>query len=858
MNERALCERLLGSETDAEVLAVLKDVGYWDLPHVWRPLGDNHNNVSIVGNQQEDAISALAEKITNSTDAILINRCLEDGIDPRGKTAPKSIREAVARFFEDKSPPLRNGEGVARYWTDSMTQQELTGIAQNIYISASGGDKPSISIADQGEGQTPDNFPSTFMSLVGVKQASGYTQSQKRDIPFVQGQFGMGGSGVYAFCSHPNNFQLLISRRNPALLPPDGLERDLDWGFTVVRRNKSDTLKSSVYEYLAPVGAAPEVYGSVLSFAADKFPLMPDKSPKSMPVGVYATLVPYGTLIKLYEYDFKAPGISLGHVLRKSGLMRQLDLVLPDAALPSRMLEGRTKFKGEPRSTSNNCRGILARMEALAARQGVYDDDADDLDVLATELKTTHLGLEGPPLYGALIVRGIEVPYAWFVFNGDAGDLTRGGRSNLIFSVNGQKHAVKDRNFLSQKRVNRKWLSRQNAFLGVIDCSNFTPIQREDLFMSSRDRMKDSSLSTELETQLAEALHSSEELRRLEAQQYERHAQERLQDRAPVRNVLKNLLKASPNLARFFKIGPHVTSPFGGGTLGGDKADFVGRPDPTFFRFKGGNQERLQVAHLGAKSRIVFETDADNHYFSRSRDTGRFFQQYINAAVPVTGQRGNLKDGTLTFTLDLPSSAAVGDVLELEFAVTDDTRTEPFICRAKVRVEAPVHVGPGGSGKRNTKTSGEGGSGGQQNVDDLLILRYVVANPVPGQTDLWPEGWNEKVAVRIEIAPETEAITFQVNVDNRDLKFLQKESRGADPRMLEERYVYSLVLLALSLIQDAKNREASAPDPTDNGDEAPEVEIEDVVAQVTDALSPMVLPMMDAVGSMTTDMLAEL
>ena len=43
--------------------------------------------------------------------------------------------------------------------------------------------RPCLTVADQGEGQTPDTFPDTFMSI---------QRNNKLRIPFVQGKFNMG------------------------------------------------------------------------------------------------------------------------------------------------------------------------------------------------------------------------------------------------------------------------------------------------------------------------------------------------------------------------------------------------------------------------------------------------------------------------------------------------------------------------------------------------------------------------------------------------------------------------------------------------------------------------------------------
>ena len=67
----------------------------------WYPLGGNENNFGFIGNQQSFPIASVIEKITNSIDAILMTKCYETGIDPKSTEAPRSMEEAVSRFFPD-------------------------------------------------------------------------------------------------------------------------------------------------------------------------------------------------------------------------------------------------------------------------------------------------------------------------------------------------------------------------------------------------------------------------------------------------------------------------------------------------------------------------------------------------------------------------------------------------------------------------------------------------------------------------------------------------------------------------------------------------------------------------------------
>ena len=76
------------------------------------------------------------------------------------------------------------------------------------------------------------------------------------------------------FCSEQHHLQLIVSRRNPALLDAASTARDGMWGVAVVRKRPARLgERMSVYEYLAPKSAAGE--NEILAFAATNMPLLP-------------------------------------------------------------------------------------------------------------------------------------------------------------------------------------------------------------------------------------------------------------------------------------------------------------------------------------------------------------------------------------------------------------------------------------------------------------------------------------------------------------------------------------------------------------------------------------------------------
>src|SRR5215831_11112906 len=69
----------------------------------WHALDGNESNFGVIENQQSSPIAAVIEKITNSIDAILMRKCYEAGIDPKSAAAPKSMEEAIAKFFHPQN-----------------------------------------------------------------------------------------------------------------------------------------------------------------------------------------------------------------------------------------------------------------------------------------------------------------------------------------------------------------------------------------------------------------------------------------------------------------------------------------------------------------------------------------------------------------------------------------------------------------------------------------------------------------------------------------------------------------------------------------------------------------------------------
>ena len=157
----------------------------------WVPLGANENNFGLIETQQASPVAALVEKITNSIDALLMRRCLEEGVDPTSLEAPRDMGSAIETWF---------GPDQKSWHLPGIRRRQ----AEQIQILAVGSrTRPCLTVYDDGEGQHPDDFEDTFLSLL---------RGNKNDVAFVQGKYNMGGTGAIVFCGE-RRYHLIASRR---------------------------------------------------------------------------------------------------------------------------------------------------------------------------------------------------------------------------------------------------------------------------------------------------------------------------------------------------------------------------------------------------------------------------------------------------------------------------------------------------------------------------------------------------------------------------------------------------------------------------------------------------------------------
>ena len=79
---KKLCLNLMKAQDSNEVVNILKSYELWDDKTNWRNYGDKEGSWGTINNQGNPAF-ALTEKLTNSVDAVLMNKCFESGKHPK-------------------------------------------------------------------------------------------------------------------------------------------------------------------------------------------------------------------------------------------------------------------------------------------------------------------------------------------------------------------------------------------------------------------------------------------------------------------------------------------------------------------------------------------------------------------------------------------------------------------------------------------------------------------------------------------------------------------------------------------------------------------------------------------------------
>ena len=560
---------LYSAPVEGEVDQVLDQYGLAASADNWVPYGNNKGNFGIIENQQASPIAALIEKITNGIDAILMRKSLEAGVSPTGSDAPDSIDAAIAQFFPSHS-----------YWHMASQRREQ---AQDLQILAHGPkEQTSLVVYDNGEGQRPQDFEDTFLSL---------NRNNKTAIQFVQGKYNMGGTGALVFCG-TRRFQLIGSKRFDGGTP---------FGFTLVRRHElaesEEHLRARWYEYLV-------IDKRIPFFEID-----------GLDLGLFRRKFSTGTVIKLYSYQLP-PG---SRSVISRDLNQSINEYLFRPALPIYTIDQKSRYPDD-RALQRSLYGLQSRL----------DDATEYVEARFLDDWRTDMG---------------RIRVTTYVFRPRAGDRSVKetlktirmeffkNNMSVLFSVNGQVHGHYTSEFITQTL---KFSLLRNHLLIHVDCSDARREFRDELFMASRDRLKKGKDSARLRKELGALLRQGKlkDIHRARRQSIavdDQDAETLVRNLArdlPIRKELADLLKQTFAL----KDRRPGTKKEPLKKVREDRqqrlSQFSPRRFPTFLRAKFGRKGAKDMpivgVPIGGHRTIQFSTDAEDQYFDRADEPGEF------------------------------------------------------------------------------------------------------------------------------------------------------------------------------------------------------------------------------------------
>ena len=568
--EEDIFRALYWAKTEKEVDTVLEQYSHiFGTNQNWYPLGGNDSNFGVIENQQSSPIAALIEKLTNSIDAILMKKCYEAGIDPKSSQAPRSIEEGVERFFPD-----------CRSWDLSSFRKAQ---AEEIQVLADGPRMDtSLIIYDDGEGQHPEDFESTFLSLL---------RGNKNEIHFVQGKYNMGGTGAIVFCGK-KRYHLIASRRF------DGTGK---FGFTLIRKHplskqEQHTRKNTWYEYL-------KLNNQIPAFDITE-----------LDVGLFNRTFTTGTILKLYSYDLPTGSRS---VISRD-LNQSINEYLFVPALPIYTIDKEERYPKD-RALQRELYGLKRRLEQDDSRyiEDFFSETYQDQKIGG--MKVTCYVFK-PKIEDKSIKDSRESIRREFFKNDMA----------VLFSVNGQVHAHYTSEFITRSL---KFPLLKNHLLIHVDCTNMYLDFRNELFMASRDRLKGGDEARYLRERLANLLSKSK------LKEINKHRKEAITvESGETQDLLKSLTKNLPLnqdllklLNQTFKLEERQPEPPERKEKKPKRekephAPFVGKRFPTYLKLNKRADDAKPVAQipLGGERTIKFLTDVENQYLDRVEEPGEF------------------------------------------------------------------------------------------------------------------------------------------------------------------------------------------------------------------------------------------
>lgn len=762
---KEVCLKLIAAESEAEVQAIIEGTPDFGKGTNWKPLDNRETNFNVTSNQASDGGKALTELMTNMVDAMLMKHAYLKNIDPKGPEAPRTMYEAVDKLVK----PLHGGKLVNLDPDDPWLREFAS---KNLVIGITGAKNkkeglPCYTFVDNGEGQKAQDFKRTFLSL---------SEGNKRSIPFVQGKYNMGSSGVLGYCGR-RWFKLIVSRRY------DGKHH---WGWTLMRRRPGDGMPVAEY-FVLPDGSIPSFDSDVL------YPFQRGFDRKRYD-GVHVST---GTVIKLYDYQVGARFLSF------KGSREALNENLVETILPFRLLD----FRQKPDPTRGGARaeGIDPRpfygMEFLLLRSHKEEDsadtqdDTDDTEVAGDE--RIGVGRVEDPELGEISITAIALKRIipnWLH--------ARNTKNRVFHALNGQVQFKQTRGYLTDCG----FPALKDRVVVVVDASNLTFAAHNDVWKGDREHIRNTIVGERYREQVTATIKESKALKVLQMkvarEEMERTAQTERND------LFQKLVDKDPTLANLLSgIDPVIRVPARGGTDGNEegKGKFEGNYSPTFLRIEGKAKENGIDLPINRTRPVAARTDAENGYLDRADNPGRLI--LADEITRRFSTRTQLNDGRLTIYFDpIDGQVEVGQRFTFHIGLQDAAMPMPVEDDLTIRIadEAAQRDKPNVKKRRGADQSGKGedrkGKGDAtptRGLPKYTLLTKDGRKVEDQDTEHWPDDFNEQDGGTIRDLGDGHVIYF-INYDNAyHLKYKAQTHGDIAKDVVTEKYILGMRILML-------------------------------------------------------------
>ena len=670
--------------------------------------------------------------------------------------------------------------------------------ARDLQIVASGPrSDTSLIIYDDGLGQAPEDFPKTFLSLL---------RGNKNDVLFVQGKYNMGGAGAVAFCGE-KRYQLIASRRFDGSKP---------LGFTLLRQHPPEDAedmhrKNTWYEYLVIDGKIPSVELGKLD------------------IGLEDRLFDTGSFLKLYSYQLPTGARSI--ISRDLNL--SLNEFLFEPALPFLTVDNNERYP-DNKVPVTAVYGLKRRLEGddnTIEAQFSLEDLSKEFGKLAVTVYVFKARSRG---------KGVKETKAYIQREYFKNHMA------VHFSLNGQVHGHFTSEFITR---GLKMPLLKDYILVHVDCSQLHLRVRNELFMASRDRLKDSNTAASLRKHLRELLSASE-LGKIAKRRKASLSLDNEDTGKMLREVTRNL-PMNDELTKILRQTFDLPGPRSGDAKANKERSerkqeserreappFAPKRFPSAFSVKGGEQgsdgiKLFKLPRGGART-ISYATDVENEYFDRNSEPGDLAVTLARPGQQGSGggnapglsddggeidiSRSSPRDGTIKIGLRASTELQVGDAVEV--TATLSSPGGPLVETILVKITDP---------EKNPSRKKE------DEKPPLGIPELVLCSKEGGEG---AKSWEEIASAGVEmdysevvfpLLDDDKLAKIIINIDSKVLKDFRGGAKSVEASELaERRYISAVYFHTLFLFATTQSRQYELT----QGEEQKRVEVTEYVSDL--------------------------